>query len=569
MKQSLAISSRSTAIPLLTIPLLLTACLASEEDVEASEREDAVAQHVQPLLPECGTASASCAATPWPNGRIPYVRVDQSWSTAEKQALTDAINEWNAKMGGVITFVPRTNEADHVRLIGGDGCHAPLGNVGGVQEASVQGCDVLHELGHIIGLAHENQRDDRDRYIQVREDMLCTPPTDNPFFSCTNAWCGLGGYEPYRQALIGDNVRKCTNSEYGPYDYTSVMHYASVDPIGCSAAAPSNCWMLKRNGTRVTGNTTVSAHDASNVIEMYREPNWRRFRPVFRSNPGASQPLDTRLTSTVTMTGSPALSRWGAGGVAAVARGQNGRYYVKLNSAGSQTWPTGSWTDLGGNLASDPAVVSWGSGRLDVVGVGGDGFLWHIAMNNNVWGAWGSIGRPGTVIPSAPAIASWGADRLDIFVRSGSNLFQKSWTTSGWSTWADRGCCFQGKPAAVSWGPNRIDVVGLASDGSVWHRAYNNGWGGSSWGNIGGVARLGTGPAIASRGIEHLNVYVTGQNGRLWHQSWGPTGWSGWADIGGIPNGSPAAATTASGRAHVVVNSHNGSFAGMWHGFWQ
>jgi hypothetical protein len=35
------------------------------------------------------------------------------------------------------------------------------------------------------------------------------------------------------------------------------------------------------------------------------------------------------------------------------------------------------WENLGGNLYSNPAAVSWGSNRIDVFGIGGDHAMWH------------------------------------------------------------------------------------------------------------------------------------------------------------------------------------------------
>jgi len=36
------------------------------------------------------------------------------------------------------------------------------------------------------------------------------------------------------------------------------------------------------------------------------------------------------------------------------------------------------WMDLGGQLTSEPAAVSWGPNRIDVFARGTDNALWHI-----------------------------------------------------------------------------------------------------------------------------------------------------------------------------------------------
>ena len=58
---------------------------------------------------------------------------------------------------------------------------------------------ILHELGHLIGFYHEQQRPDRDDYIEVIEENI----------------------EPrYLQQFVKGSFRT-----YGPYDFDSIMHY--------------------------------------------------------------------------------------------------------------------------------------------------------------------------------------------------------------------------------------------------------------------------------------------------------------------------------------------------------
>jgi hypothetical protein len=267
------------------------------------------------------------------------------------------------------------------------------------------------------------------------------------------------------------------------------------------------------------------------------------------------------------MEGAASLSRYDSG-IAAVALGDNQHYYVKYNTLGTQAgWYTGSWTDIGGDFIDEPAMVSWGGKRLDVVGVGADGRIWHKSGTNGTWeSGWRSLGRPGSVTPSAPAITSWGENRLDILIRSGIKLYHKRWSNTGWSSWTEQGCCIVGKPAAVSWGTNRLDIVATGTDSGIWHKAYTGSWGG--WRKIGDGILAGTSPAIASKGPNHLNIYALEPDGILAHKAWGTSGWSGWSVIGGISDYSPAAVTSPSGRAHVALTMNNGKYDGMWHRNW-
>jgi hypothetical protein len=67
----------------------------------------------------------------------------------------------------------------------------------------------------------------------------------------------------------------------------------------------------------------------------------------------------------------------------------------------------GSWTideQLGGPLASGPAVTAWAIGRMEVFAVMPDGALWDRYWDGVVWHAWESLG--GELDPSVAPSAS-------------------------------------------------------------------------------------------------------------------------------------------------------------------
>ncbi len=136
----------------------------------------------------------------WPNKTVPYVLPDDFEGP---ERVTKAIAHWHAKTK--IRFVPRTNETDFVMFINDDGCYSSVGRQGGRQDISLgSGCttgNAIHEMGHTIGLWHEQSREDRENFITIHLEN-CTEGMEHNFD---------------QHVTDGDDL--------GPYDYGSIMHY--------------------------------------------------------------------------------------------------------------------------------------------------------------------------------------------------------------------------------------------------------------------------------------------------------------------------------------------------------
>jgi len=144
----------------------------------------------------------------WNSTDIPY-RLGADFP--QKDRVRDAIRAWEERSGGRLRFRKieegTSLPADFIDFVVEDGCWSYVGRVGGAQKLSLaDNCSTraaTHELGHALGLWHEQSRADRDDYVSIK-------------------WCNI-------QTGKEDNFRKRAQwaQDFGAYDYQSIMHYPS------------------------------------------------------------------------------------------------------------------------------------------------------------------------------------------------------------------------------------------------------------------------------------------------------------------------------------------------------
>ncbi len=430
----------------------------------------------------------------WPGGNVPYA-FDANVSPANRAAFVKACGDWEAAAN--VHFFPRTTEADFVLVHAAAFNNSYVGRVGGAQDINLYNFDyefvMAHEIGHALGLIHEQGRSDRDQYVTIETQNIAAGMARN-------------------FAIVPGSLNQ------GAYDFDSVMHYGAWDfSANGQPTIVVNAPYAAAGGT-LGQHSHLSAGDKAGMAALYGPP---------AAPPPA--PAATLLAHVLWCDGSGTLSLWDvtAGGFTHreagpyagwtprfVAAGPDKRARVLWghSSGAASLWtvnadggiahaeygPYGGWTTRGLAVGPDSAPhVLWTQpgGEVSLWIVNADGGIAHAEYGP--YDGWAARGL--AVGPDGRTQVLWargdGAASLWTVNADGSFSYTNYGPYSGWSP--------QGLAAAPD-GTRRVLWTHTSGQASVWHVDAGGGFTHAEYGPY---------PAWATPGI---NVGADGVTRLLW-----------------------------------------------------
>lgn len=208
----------------------------------------------------------------WPLGVVPF-QLEEELSATEKRSFYSGVEGFQNKSD--IRFIERTQEnahlyPDYISVINSSVprlCWSRQGYHGGKQEIGMDdACTtgfVIHELGHAVGLGHEQNRYDRDDYVRIHYENII---------------------EKYKH-----NFNKSDNpkNDIGGYDFASIMHYSlyGMSKNGRKTITAYN----PPSGVTIGQTNDLSDGDIAAVKSMYQPEILRRGMYAMSAYPGNRQ----------------------------------------------------------------------------------------------------------------------------------------------------------------------------------------------------------------------------------------------------------------------------------------
>ncbi|GAB6031019.1 hypothetical protein CHUAL_007837 [Chamberlinius hualienensis] len=186
----------------------------------------------------------------WTFGVVPYYIDEAFFEDYELVRIKEAFKEFHQKT--CIRFIPRTTEMPYLLITPLTKCWSEIGmpSTDSIRSLSLgpqcleKTGTIIHELMHILGFWHEQNRPDRDNYITIMWNNIMEDNRHN--------------FYKYSSDKI-DTLNE-------PYDYQSIMHYSAH----AYAKDPNQPTIVPRINVEIGQRLQLSILDVKKIKKLYR-----------------------------------------------------------------------------------------------------------------------------------------------------------------------------------------------------------------------------------------------------------------------------------------------------------